>query len=124
MIKTYSSFTGADFVLICNEKVYGEFVACRSNSIDKTIELDMSFFNSLPDTDKELREIENGKLTEAFANEFNCKMCKSYLGLKYKGQKSNRSVDDTILVNTYIFSYESDTPFAVLDKLITDMIKR
>lgn len=124
MTKTYYEFSGSDFVLICNGKVYGDMFTFRADSIKKTIELDFSLFNSIENTDAELRSIDNGRFVEVFINEHGDKVFKCYTGIKYIGYKINHSIDDKIIKNTFIFNYESDTPFKNLEEPFTDLIEK
>nr|DAV25201.1 MAG TPA: hypothetical protein [Caudoviricetes sp.] len=120
--KTYTSFVGSDFVLLCNGKVYGDMQACRVNSINKTIEIDFNVFSFIPKTEFELRSVNNGRFVEVFINEYDDKIFKVFTGVKYKGYKSNHAIDDCAIISTLIFDYESDTPFSNLECPFTDFI--
>lgn len=103
----FKAYDGSGYISLLNGHIHGELESTKINSIDKTIELTMTLFDS-PDNvfaDTTLRIINNGSFVEIFSNEDSNSLYRRYYNVTYIGMKSNNSIDCKNIKITYIFKY-------------------
>lgn len=120
-VKTYSSYSGADTVFSLNGKVYGEILSFDFNydpifTEKNEIRFNVNIFSGIDSTSEDFMKTNNATIIQVLCNGLDQNIYRKFNGVKFKSIKSNNSIDDLNLEETYIFDFFNVTPFMKIDK--------
>lgn len=117
-----TAIDGSDYMVILGKKLLGEIYKVKTNSIDRTIEVDVTMFNNIDQIDSKLKTLKDSQLVEIFVNE-DSKFYRVFEGVKYIGQKSSHNCNSKYLTSTYILKYETESPYKSFNRYALELIK-
>lgn len=122
--KRLAAFSGADCLIVLNNKVCGEVYSFEINSIKCQLALNVTNFLVLTTLLKELSETKNSELYEVYLDEYGHKMYRKFCNVNYIGELFNISVDSINPLHKLIFEYtpSEDNFYKEIDKKLSDSL--
>ena len=110
-VKTYSSFSGTDILIILDNKIIGETYSINIDSKKKELIISAIIFQGIIDIHEEMTKKENSKLLLIFGNEYDFHMYRIIEGIKYSHEFVKYSIDDKSIIQNYVFNFENANPY-------------
>ena len=120
MLKTITSFCGADFVVKIGDTIYGEVRSLEYDSRRDELTINFVLFNTISEIDPV--SFNGQAVTQLYANEYGDNLVRHFYNLSYIGEKYASSVDDTEVTISYVFECSYASRFEKVTPEILSMI--